>query len=105
MLKSTYKPPVGLPPIPEGWTQHKAPGGKLAERTHVFELLLTGSKEPPTTTTRLLNNRLMSDLSNKLNKFYSHSMQILAEYRSNITMPTLQRILLTLIEAPLNSDL
>jgi len=32
MLKSTYKPPVGLPPLPQGWTQHKAPNGMLAER-------------------------------------------------------------------------
>ncbi|KAL8924932.1 MAG: hypothetical protein Q9208_003815 [Pyrenodesmia sp. 3 TL-2023] len=27
MLKSTYKPAVGQPPLPAGWTEHKAPTG------------------------------------------------------------------------------
>ena len=28
-LKSTYNPLAGLAPLPEGWTEHKAPDGNL----------------------------------------------------------------------------
>lgn len=36
MLKTTYKPSAGLPPLPVGWTQHAAPNGKLAARKRIF---------------------------------------------------------------------
>lgn len=34
MLKSTYKPAVGLTPLPAGWTEHKAPTGASVGATH-----------------------------------------------------------------------
>ena len=35
MLKSTHKPAAAPPPLPEGWTEHKAPTGKLLQIVHV----------------------------------------------------------------------
>ena len=59
MLKSTYAPP---PPLPPGWTEHKAPSGKL--RLALQEIFaLTVRQAMCTITIRKQSNRHIRDRS------------------------------------------
>ena len=72
MLKSTHKSAAPILPLPEGWTEHKAPTGKLAcinlhicELTVIAEDLLTFTclmQDTRITTMPLLKNLHTLDL-------------------------------------------
>ena len=59
MLRSTYAPP---PPLPPGWTEHKAPSGKLRLTLQDFPSL-TGSQAICTTLIYNQSNQLIHDRS------------------------------------------
>lgn len=100
MLKSTYKPPAGHPPLPEGWTQHKAPNGKKAEpMKYLFADIYKATR---TTTTILPNNPLIFDLSSSSS--YSQPMDLSARLWASITTLTLRSTQQPSTEVPLTLD-